>query len=111
MKDIFKKIASISFTKICITCILTVLVCLLLFTYIMIAMALFKGYDSMIIQSMCSLSGTLVTGIGGTVIGYLCKSYFETREEESVKLYRDEYGLNDKTDVKVNIEREWEDGR
>lgn len=92
-----------TFTKKCITSVLTILICLLFFTYVMIAIALFKGYDSMIVQSMCSLSGVLVTGIGSTVISYLCKSFFETKEEQKVKLYRDKNGLNGDFDSSIYL--------
>ncbi|MBQ8249065.1 MAG: hypothetical protein IJY93_04185 [Clostridia bacterium] len=37
-----------------------------------------------------SLSETVATVIVATVLGYLCKSFFETREEENLKYKREQ---------------------
>ena len=37
-----------------------------------------------------SLSETVATVIIATILGYLCKSYFETREEERMKYQREQ---------------------
>ena len=39
-----------------------------------------------------SLSETVATVIIATMLGYLCKSFFETREEENLKYKREQQG-------------------
>lgn len=41
------------------------------------------------VQIAESLSSTVATVIIATILGYLCKSFFETREEENMKLKRE----------------------
>lgn len=47
------------------------------------------------VQIAESLGIALVTEVIGVFIAYCCKSYKETKEEESIKLQRDELGLED----------------
>ena len=41
------------------------------------------------VQIAETLSGTVASVIIAVILGYLCKSYFETKEEEKVKYLRD----------------------
>lgn len=86
--DTFKETPT--YTKRIITASLLILFGLLIVTYIFIGYALVNSLDSQIIESACDLSRSLIVSIGGTIFSYLLKSYAETKEEERVKLYRDE---------------------
>lgn len=43
------------------------------------------------VQIAESLSSTVVSVMIATILGYLCKSFFETREEEKLKFEREKY--------------------
>lgn len=45
------------------------------------------------VQIAESLSSTVATVVIATILGYLCKSFFETREEEKLKYQRERDGL------------------
>ncbi len=49
------------------------------------------------VQIAESLSSTVASVIIATILGYLCKAYFETREEERMKLKR-EHEKNNRED-------------
>lgn len=88
-----------TFTKLWVRRLLLLLCIWVTWTYILATVSALMGFDSMIVQSLVELSGTAINVILGILLGYLCKSFFETREEKKNELEEKE------------VEREWEDGR
>lgn len=50
------------------------------------------------VQIAESLSSTVASVIIATVLGYLCKAFFETREKEKLKYMRDKNGISGGTE-------------
>lgn len=50
------------------------------------------------VQIAESLSSTVATVIISTILGYLCKAFFETREEEKIKYLREKHNIKSEED-------------
>lgn len=50
------------------------------------------------IQIAETLSGTVASVIIAVILGYLCKSFFETKEEEKLKYLREKHNMNGRSD-------------
>ncbi len=99
-----------SFTKKWIGRILTLLIVSLIFTYGVILLGLINFWDNLIIDALVRLSESLVNVILGTTLGYLMKSYFETKQQEKIRLQEREMEIksfNRHTNDNNDKENKW----
>lgn len=73
----------ISFTKVLVVFILLISVVWVTWSYIIATISMIKYGDTNTIESV---SSEVVRALIATIIGYLCKAYFETKQAERLRL-------------------------
>lgn len=53
------------------------------------------------VQIAESLSSTVASVVIATILGYLCKAFFETREEKKLEYLREKEGLNYESELEA----------
>ena len=92
-----------TFTKTWITRLLIILCIWVTWTYVLTTFAVIKGFDTNVIQALSELSQKALEVILGTILGYMCKSFWETYKQEKTKLEyaRDGLEYNDFDDSNI----------
>lgn len=78
-----KKDTYLTFTKRLIILILWLSVIWVTWSYILATIALIKYNDS---NAITDVSTEVIRCLIATILGYLCKAYFETKQEEKIRL-------------------------
>lgn len=74
------------FTKVWVRRLLIFLIACVIWTYLLGMFSHFLSIDPTIIQSLVDLSKSAMEIILGVILGYMCKAFFETKEEEKMKI-------------------------
>jgi len=85
-----------TYTKIMVTVILIVSIIWVSFSYVLAAISVIKYGNT---ETLESLSREVIIALIGTIIGYLLKSFFESREEGKNKI------RNKELDIQNNYEQ------